>query len=121
MARTALTKTSLSANAFTADAAGNAVDPTNGHTVASAVPERTLFRFNNTTASPKAFTVKAGTYPPAIAAGLGDLVVTVPATTTQWVGPLESGRFLQSDGSLSVDVASGTTGTISTFVVPKAT
>lgn len=65
------------------------------------------------------FTVKAGDYPPAIAAGQGDLAVTVPFGKTVFIGPLESGRFLQSDGSLSF-TASPTTGTVIAYRVKRA-
>ena len=124
MARTAVSYTDLTANTAVADVAGTNVDPTNGHTVAKAVPERTILRITNTTASTKTVTIKAGSAnPPAFAGGLGDLVVSLTAgnVTTQvaFVGPLDSSRFLQADGSLSLDVAASMTGTITAFRVPK--
>ena len=121
MARTAVTYSSLVANSNLADPAGTALDATNDHTIASSEPERTLLRVTNTHSADHAITVKAGSYPPAIAAGLGDLSVTVAATSgVQWLGPFESGRFLQSDGSLHIDVPTGMTGTITAFLVPAA-
>ena len=120
MARTALTYSKLVGNSSVADPAGTPVDPTNGHTVANAQFDRTVFRVNNTAATAKTVTVKAGAYPPAMAAGQGDLVVSVAAGATAWLGPFESGRFGNSDGSLNVDLAAGTTGTITPFLLPKA-
>ncbi|GLZ34886.1 hypothetical protein Lesp02_70730 [Lentzea sp. NBRC 105346] len=120
MARTAVPYSSFVGNGNLADPAGTNGDPTNGHTIAAAKPERTMLRVNNTSGASKNVTIKAGTYPPAWAAGQGDLVVAVGATSTQWIGPLESGRFLQSDGSLSIDLGASFTGTVTAFLAPKA-
>lgn len=124
MARTAVTYSDLVANSNLADPAGTNLDPTNGHTIAKATPERTILRVTNTASASKTYTVKAGgVNPPAFANGLGDLAVTLTAgnVTTQvaFIGPFDSSRFLQSDGSLSVDVGSGATGTITAFRVPR--
>lgn len=121
MARTAVAYSDLVANSNLSDPAGTSLDATNSHVVNSAEPERTVLRVTNTAASDKVITIKAGANPPALAAGLGDLAVTVTASTgVQFIGPFESGRFLQSDGSLNIDVASGMTGKITAFLVPKA-
>lgn len=124
MARTAITVSPLVANSYLVSPAGDAVDPTNDHTIAACKFERTLLRVTNTAAATKLVTVKAGDNPPALAAGLGDLTYTLGAgnvtTTEVWLGPFESGRFSQSDGSLEVDLASGHTGTIAAFLIPKA-
>ena len=46
--------------------------------------------------------------------------VTVAATSgVQFIGPFESGRFIQSDGSMLVDIVSGHTGKITAFRVPR--
>lgn len=95
---------------------------TNGVNVPSAEPERTIIRVANTEASTNVVTLKAGDNPPALAAGLGDLAVTVAASTgVQFLGPFESGRFLQSDGSLDIDFETGMTGTIDVLQLPRAT
>lgn len=125
MARTSVTYTDLTANTAVADVAGTTLDATNSHTVAKAHPERTILRITNTTSSTKTVTVKAGaTNPPGFAGGLGDLVVSLTAgnVTTQvaFVGPLDSSRFLQADGSLSLDVAASMTGTVTAFRVPRS-
>lgn len=121
MARTAVTYDSLVGNGSLADPSGTALDATNGHTIASAEPERTVLRVVSTASGPAlTFTVAAGDNPPALAAGQGDLDVTVASGATVFVGPLESGRFLQSDGTLSLDVETGLTGTVTAFEVPRS-
>lgn len=127
MARTAVAYSNLTVNGNLADPAGTATNAGagNGHVIpaagpgAQAVPELTLLRVV-AGATGGNVTVKAGTQPLAIASGQGDLVVAVGNGATQWIGPFESGRFLQSDGSMLVDVASGfVPGTITAFKVPR--
>jgi hypothetical protein len=121
MARTALSYTNLAGNSAIAQPAGTAVDVSNGHVIAHAEFERTILRVANTSGADRAVTIKAGAYPPALASGLGDLAVTVAATSgVQLIGPFESGRFMQADGSMHIDYASGFTGTITALRVPKA-
>jgi hypothetical protein len=120
MARTAVPYSALVANSNLADPAGTTLDATNDHKISAAEPERTILRVTNTAGADKVVTVKAGDYPPAWAAGQGDLSVTVVATSgVQWIGPFESGRFVQSDGTMEIDIASGHTGTITAFLLPK--
>lgn len=89
--------------------------------LAHAEPEKTVLLVKNTDDdTAMTFTVKAGDYPPAIAAGQGDLAVSVAFGATEMIGPLESGRFLQSDGSLSF-TCSPASGTIVALKVPRNT
>lgn len=89
--------------------------------LAGAEPEKTVLLVKNTDDDTAlTFTVKAGDYPPAIAAGQGDLAVTVAFGTTEMIGPFESGRFLQNDGSMSF-TSSPTTGTVTAVKVPRNT
>jgi hypothetical protein len=81
-------------------------------------PEFTLLRVSNASGGSGTVTVKAGPNPPAIAGGQGDLTVTVANAATKWLGPFESGRFLQSDGSLLVE--SSVVMTVTAFRVPAA-
>ncbi len=128
MAPVALTYSNLAANSNLADPAGtsSASGAGNGVRVPSisaganrAFPELTLLRVNNASGGSGTVTVKAGAYPPAIAAGQGDLTVTVANAATQWIGPFESGRFLQADGSLLVE--NSVAMTITAFKVPRNT
>jgi hypothetical protein len=122
MARTAVPQSKFVGNGNLADPAGTAlnVGPGNGHSIAAAPSDRMVLKVT-VGATGGAVTVKAGANPPAIAAAQGDLVVAVANSATQWIGPLESGRFIQADGSINVDVAAGVVpGTITAFVLPKA-
>lgn len=120
MARTAVPYSALVANGNLADPAGTNLDATNDHVINAAEPERTLLRVTNTHGSDHAITIKAGDYPPALASGQGDKAVTVAATTgVQWIGPLESGRFLQNDGTMHIDVEASHAGTITAFRLPR--
>jgi hypothetical protein len=126
MARTALTPRALVANGNLNGATGaTTIDSTlvtNGAVITGAEPERTVLRVANTEASTNVLTVRKGDNPPALAAGQGDLAVTIAATSgVQYIGPLESGRFLQADGSLEIDFETGMTGTIEALLLPRAT
>lgn len=65
-------------------------------------------------------TASGGTNPgvPFEAATKGDLVVAVPASSTQVITLSESARFTQADGSLSIDFAAGFTGTVWVLAAP---
>jgi hypothetical protein len=96
-----------------------AADQVNGNTIANAYPELTVLRISNTTAGALNATLRAGTKPLAESSGQGDLVVSVPASGTVFIGPQESARFIQADGSLSIDYAAGFTGTVTAFKVNR--
>lgn len=116
MARTAVAYSALVANSNLSDPAGTALDATNDHVIAAAQPENTILRVTNTNGTDRIVTIVAGPNPPALAAGLGNLDVTVAATTgVQWIGPFESGRFLQADGTMLINVVTSHTGTITAF------
>lgn len=122
MARTAVSYSAWVANSNLADPAGTSLDITNDHVINAAKPELTVLRVTNTHGSSHVVTIKAGDYPPALAAGQGDLTVTVAATTgVQWIGPFESGRFLQSNGTMEIDIEAAHTGTITAFLLPRGT
>ncbi len=122
MATTAVPYSSLVANSNLAQPAGTALvaAPTNNMQISDAVPEYTVLRVSNTDDDTDLdITVKAGDNPPALAAGQGDLVVTVAFGTVQFIGPFESGRFLQSDGSMLIE-AETTTGAITALRIPRS-
>lgn len=98
MAATAVSYSALTVDGNLADPAGTTV--ASEGTIANAVPELTVLRVTNGSTA-GSLVIKAGDQPPAIAAGQGDLTVAVGASKTVFVGPLDSSRFLQSDGSLS--------------------
>lgn len=116
MTDVALAYSPLVTNASSADPAGTSVGDTNQGVIAAAVPELTVLRIVNGAAA-SSFVLEAGTQPLAIASGQGSLTVALTASTTYWIGPIESGRFLQSDGSLKFTVTKAVTATA--FKVPR--
>jgi hypothetical protein len=125
MARTAVAYSNLNANGFTADPAGTAVTSGAGNgaqipatTGGGAFPELTVLRVSNASGGSGTATVLAGSQPLAIAAGQGNLVSGSVATgTVAFLGPFESGRFLQADGSMIVETSVAMT--VTAFKVPR--
>lgn len=115
MARTAVPLTDLTTATSTADPAGTTADPTNGHTITGTRPEVLTLRVKNTTGGALNAILRAGTFPLAESSGQGDLTVSVGAGATVFIGPTESARFLQNDGSVSLDLQAGFTGTVTAF------
>lgn len=111
MARDAIPVVAGVVNAATAQGAGVAINTTNGGNLAAAgMTDTIVLIVDHTTVSDKVLTVKAGVYPPAFRQGIGDLALTITASTKQYIF-LEAARFVQADGSINVDFASGMTGT----------
>lgn len=117
MARTAVTVTSLAAGTAVAESAGTTADPTNDHVVTVDFPlEELLLVFKNTNASDRVATIVAGDTPPALSQGQGNLNITVPATSgVRFITGLESARFIQNDGTLSIDLAASFAGTVHAY------
>lgn len=121
MPRTDVPIVTLSRTGAATDA-GTTADPTNDHVVdLGGVPlEEIVFRLTNTNGTERVATFVAGDSPPALSAGLGNLDVTVPATTGDFtVAGLESARFLQSDGTVHIDLAASYAGAVRAFRVPR--
>lgn len=122
MATTAVPYSDFVANDDVANPAGTSVTAGagNGGQVANAQPELTVIRAANASGGAGTVTVKAGDYPPALAAGLGDLTSASIATgASAFLGPFESGRFLQNDGSLIIETSVAMT--LTAFRVPRNT
>jgi hypothetical protein len=120
MARTAVAYSAAIVNGSLADPGGTAITAGagNGGQIAAAAPELTLLRVANASGGSGTVTVKAGTQPSAISSGQGDLVSGAIATgTSLFVGPFESARFGQPDGSLIVE--SSVAVTVTAFKVPR--
>lgn len=127
MARTNLPLIELAGNAGVAQST-TAIDQANGMNVVTAsesIPakgeaEDVILIVTNTFTSAENVIVRAGAGPvPAFRASLGDLTVSVPASGTMMVGPFETARFAQADGSLNVDFGAGITGTIEALRVSR--
>lgn len=119
MARTAITPSALVGNGNLTDPAGTAGDATNHHSVSGVESELLVIRVDNGDASGITATVKAGANPPALAAGQGDLAVSVGATSVEFIGPLESARFAQANGDIWLDLSADTSVTVTAFEVPR--
>lgn len=97
--------------------------PTTG-VPAAPVMDNLILVVNNTAVSSKTVTVRAGvgggtTPGPAWRSGIGDLNVTVAASSTAYLGPFDSSKYSQLDGSINLDFQSGISGTITALIQPK--
>jgi hypothetical protein len=126
---TAITVTALTPNgAGVAPPTADVLDTgTDAVTLAAAVggqSELILLEVTNNAASAVnlTVTVNAGDNPPAQRAGLGSLATVLAQNAVKLIGPLESARFIQDDGSLSVTFApaSGTlAASIRCYKIPR--
>jgi len=121
MTRSTITVNELSgsfANHETADA----IDKTNDHVIAVASNFEKMIISFELSAATAADTIKiiAGTAHPAFRRGLGDLTFSAAGGAERaCIGPIETARYLQADGTLHIDIA-GTSiaGTIDAYSVP---
>ncbi|HEY4429232.1 MAG TPA: hypothetical protein VGN08_13600 [Solirubrobacteraceae bacterium] len=121
MPRDVTTPTPLVLAAATNTPAGTAITPSNGGTIAGANDgSHLVLRITNTSGSERPVTIKAGVNPPAVRAGLGSLVVNVPATTGDVTFMVESTRHCQADGSVLVDYETGHVGKLICVLITKA-
>lgn len=127
MPRTAVPYSNLVPNGELADPAGTAVTAGAGNGAqinatsgARAFPELTILRLANASGSTGTATLLAGTNPPNVAAGQGGFTTTnILTATSRWIGPFESNRFMQADGSLIVETTQAMT--VTAFRVPRNT
>jgi hypothetical protein len=123
MARTTIPVQALTKNGGVAMAtaeSATAVDQANGMIIANANPEKTMLRVTNTAGAQHGVIIRAGDQIyPAWMSGQGDLTVQVALTSgVAYVGPFDSARFLQSDGSLHVDFEASFAGKIAAVTLP---
>lgn len=124
MARTAVVPAVGARNAGVAPTSTtiNSTLVTNGVTMAVQHPEKLVMRVANSDTNPHNLLVRAAPDVPgnsgAWMAGQGDLTVAVAASSTVELIGVDSARFGQSDGSLSVDFSTGFTGTLETVLRP---
>lgn len=107
MPRAALTPTTINPNVGNADPTGTAsvAGAGNGFTVPYQGGKQLLLRVANASGGSGTITILAGSQPSAIASGQGALVDTVANSTTRWIGPLESARFQQPDGTIAIETS----------------
>ena len=120
MARTAVTLSSFAANSTLTATTGTTAVAANGHYVTLTCPlEEVVFQLVNSSTVDQTITFAAGDNPPADAAGVGSLAVAVSTGVTKYVGPLTSARFIQNDGTVSIDATTGSGLKIRAFQVPR--
>jgi hypothetical protein len=119
MARTAIPVVALTKNSSTAPGNGVAADSTNDHVINAVGTGNLILEITagGTAGDGGTVTIVAGDLVPAFQS-LGDLSVTVADGARVLIGPLETARFLQSDGTILVDAAS-LVGTFRCFRVPE--
>lgn len=129
MARTALSYTILNPNGVRNLPTPTNADASNGMIIA--VPkasspgatdacDRLFLYVANGDSSDKTVTVKGGVSTnPSTRGGSGDLATTISHTAGGGIiGPLETNRFAQADGSIWVDFSDGTSTTIVAYMWP---
>ena len=107
MARATLTPSPLVPNGGLADPTGTAsvAGAGNGFTIPAQGNKSVMLRVANASGGSGTISILAGTQPLAPSSGQGAITVTVANSATQWVGPFESARVEQPDGSLSVETS----------------
>jgi hypothetical protein len=109
MARVALTPTALVPNGGVADPSGTASVAGTGNGFSIAAPTSsnvTLWlRASNASGGSGTISVLAGSQPSAISSGQGAVTVTVANSATQWIGPFDSSRVQQPDGSIAIETS----------------
>jgi hypothetical protein len=121
MTRVAVPVSALSLNGGTVNA-GTAIDTSNGHVLTLPNDKRVLIEVDNTgTVAASTVTLKAGDNPPAFLAGAGDLAVAVgTAGKHRGVIIIETARFMQDDGTINIDAAGFSAGTIAAYSLPRS-
>ena len=118
-ARTNVPITYLTKDGFNANPATTAIDASNGNTIAAPVGAAALLvEVTNSFAGAKHVIFKGGANPPAQRTGLGDLDRSLAQNEVN-LFVLETARFAQADGSISIDFTASTTGTLRAIALPK--
>lgn len=116
MVRSTITPNTMSGG-FAAAQTADVIDKTNDHVVTPT--KRHMILALHISAATAADTVKiiAGDNPPAFRSGIGDLTYACVGGAAEVVmGPIETARFLQNDGTINIDVAgSSIAGTIDAY------
>jgi hypothetical protein len=118
MARTAITLTQLAGNSGVAATTTN-IDIANGMTFAAGrFSDPVVFVVTNTDASAHVVTITASD-PVSGAGKWPNLTYSVPASSTAYLGPFESAKVQQSDGSIQFSFTASHTGTIAALKLPR--
>ena len=97
-ARPVINETQAVTDSFVNLSSATALNSTAGMEINSSKDNRLIILIANTAQNAGLnVTAEAGSY---FRSGLGNLTLTIPASTTRLIGPLESSRFEQSDGKI---------------------
>ena len=107
MARVTLSATLLANATSVADPTGtlSVAGAGNGFTLPNPGAKVVLLRVANASGGSGTVSVLAGSQPSAIASGQGAVTATVATGATSWLGPFESARVGQPDGSFSIETS----------------
>ncbi len=121
MVRSEITVNELN-GAFANHATADTIDKGNDHVIAAASNfERMVISFELSAATADdSITIVAGTAHPAFRYGIGDLAFAAAGGAERvCIGPIETARYLQADGTIHIDIAGSTiAGTIDAYSVP---
>lgn len=109
MARVIIPITDLVKNSSVTPPSTTAADGTNHHYIAAGGTGDRLFveaTAGGSAGNGGTVTIKAGANPPGFRAGLGDLDTVIGDGATKLIGPLESARFAQADGTIYLNTTS---------------
>ena len=95
-----------------------AIDATNGNTIAMPAGgwDRVVLRVVNTFAGAKSVTLKAGASSAAIIPG--DYTISMAQNEIRYIPVTPSARYMQPDGSITLNYTAGMTGTVQVLIVP---
>jgi hypothetical protein len=117
MAITTLTATALVLNTVSADlpvTSFTAIDADKTMQVLYPREGKLVLVLNNTTAGAKVFTVSAGEY---LSEGIGDYAITMAQDDVRFL-VIDSSRFKDFDGLVSIEFADSTTGFVGALSLP---
>jgi hypothetical protein len=120
MPRTDVPITRLTPGQWIAQGSGTTADPTNDHVINLGVStggkstplDELVIRILQTDATARVATIVAGDNPPALSAGMGDLTKSMAQNEVWYIHGLEGGQYMQNDGTILIDLAASSAGTI---------
>ena len=117
---TDITPTPLPAGAIT-EPVSTTIDAalvTSGVRVLNADPSRLIIRVTNTTAGPLGLDIMEGDNPPSLGSRLTNF--SVPGSSApRFIGPLDSGQHMRSDGTIGILFENGFLGEIEIYEVAR--
>lgn len=115
--RTTIGETQLIMDSYKTPTAATAINITSQHAITASKDNRLFLVVANTaSAAGLNVTILKGVY---FRAGLGNLTLTIPKSSTRFFGPLESSRFEQADGKIHLDF-NNTNGTVTGYRLPSS-